>query len=867
MGEVYKATDTRLDRSVAIKVLPAHLSANPEIRQRFEREARAVSSLNHPNICTLFDVGHEEGIDYLVMEHIEGETVSTRLERGPIPVPELIRIAGQIADALDKAHKSGFVHRDLKPSNIMLTKSGAKLLDFGLARATTLAPSTSDLSSTPTLTRALTVEGTLVGTFQYMSPEQLEGKEADTRSDLFAFGAVLYEMATGRRAFDGNSQAGVIASIMKEVPRAVSQITPQVPPPLERLIEALMAKDPDERIQTAHDVRLQLRWLAEGGSQVGAPIPGGLPLPAARRSPLALLPWALFAAAAATAVFLGMGRTAKPSAPAPAIRFEAAMPKGLTFVDAPKVSPDGRAVAYNGVDSTGTSRIYIHWFNSLAAQPLAGTDGTARPFWSPDSRFLAFFADGKLKKVPVAGGPTQIICDAATGADGAWGSKGVIVFDGRTGDPLQKVPASGGIPEVVASPDTAAQAAVVGWPTFLPDGERFLYLEQGPLTRFLMGTISGARPRVVASPAPSSGRFEYSSTGHLVYARERTLVAHPFDTGKLQLFGEPVPIAEGVGSRDSDNILFSCSAGGVLVHRSSSDSKSQLAWLDRNGRLLENVGPPDSWRDIQLSPDGRRLAVGRLDPRGSDDEAIWVRDLERGVLSKVTFLTGPEIWPVWSPDGRWISFVGLPSGNPNTYRTSVAGTGVVDSLLFGPAQEGPTDWSPDGRWLLIQSRIGSGRWDLLTLPSDGGSPPRPYLASPFGEFTGRFSPDGRHVVYGSNESGRSEIYLQSFPEPTEKWQISSQGGSQPRWRRDGRELFYLAPDGRIMAVSIDTGGTMRIGTPETLFFVNLSTLGFVQSRYDVSADGQRFIVNQTLGERRLDPALVTFNWPGEMSAR
>ncbi|HLN58315.1 MAG TPA: protein kinase, partial [Thermoanaerobaculia bacterium] len=540
MGEVYRARDTRLERTVAVKVLPEHLTSNEDLRQRFEREAKTISQLSHPHICALYDVGREGDRDFLVMEYLEGETLAARLDKGALPSEQLLRYGIEIADALDKAHRQGIVHRDLKPGNVMLTKTGVKLLDFGLAKfqAGAREKAISEVSRLATQAQAsqpLTERGTVLGTFQYMAPEQLEGGEADSRSDIFAFGAVLYEMATGRKAFSGKSQASLIGSILRDDPASVNEIAPMTPPALNRVIKTCLAKDPEDRFQTAHDAKLQLQWIAEGGSQAGLPAPV-----AARRKSRERLAWGVAAAAIVAAVLFGAGYVRRAPPKASPIRFEIPTPEGVTLIDAPKISPDGKLLAFNASDSSGRSRIWVRPLSALTAQPLAGTEGAARPFWSPDSRFLGFFADGKLKKIEVSGGPPQKICDYPTGADGSWSPAGIILFDGRAADPIQRVSAEGGTPAVVVKADASRKETAVGWPEFLPDGRHFLYMAQGQKTEdhtYRIGSLDSTESRALAS---AQSLVTYAPPGHLLFVRESTLVAQPFDAKAMKTTGEPV---------------------------------------------------------------------------------------------------------------------------------------------------------------------------------------------------------------------------------------------------------------------------------------------------------------------------------------
>ena len=576
MGEVYRAKDTRLDRSVALKVLSDHFADSEEVRQRFEREAKAISSLQHPNICTLHDVGREGEIDYLVMELLEGESLADRIAKGPLPIEQVLRLGIQIADALEKAHTAGIVHRDLKPGNIFLTDRGVKLLDFGLAKLHSTAPQSSrtQLGQLPTEAHSapLTSAGMILGTFQYMSPEQLEGRESDARSDLFALGCVLYEMATGQKAFSGSSQASLIGAIMGGSPAPVSALAPLSPPALDRVISTCLAKDPKERWHTAHDVRLQLAWIAEGGSQIGLPAPV-----AHHRKNRERIAWGLAALAAVAAALFAAGYVRRAPVAAELVRFEVPQPPKLPIVGSPKLSPDGRFLAFNGTDEQGVTRIWVRAMNALEAQPLPGTEGTTRPFWSPDSRFLGFIAGGKLKKVEVTGGPPQTICDAPTGADGSWGEDGTILFDGANSDPIRKVSAGGG----VATDLVGSAKSTAGWPQFLPGGKRFLYVEIAEGKQGIrIADLDGKNVREVIG---GLSRVEYAPPGYLLFVRDATLVAQRFDADAGALSGDPIPVAEGLGIDNVGLADFSVSRNGHLAYRVGRAGQSQYAWLDRKG--------------------------------------------------------------------------------------------------------------------------------------------------------------------------------------------------------------------------------------------------------------------------------------------
>ena len=862
MGEVYRARDTRLGRDVAVKVLPDHLSSSEELRQRFEREAKTISQLSHPHICALYDVGNQDGLEYLVMELLEGETLADRILRGAMPLEQTLRHGIEIADALDRAHRSGIVHRDLKPGNVMLTKSGVKLLDFGLAKIQAAAANTaSGVTSLPTMTpqsQPLTSRGTILGTFQYMAPEQLEGREADARSDIFAFGCVLYEMATGTKAFAGKSQASLIGAIMHSDPPPVSSLAPMTPPAFDRVVKTCVAKDAEERFQTAHDVRLQLQWIAEGGSAAGLPAPV-----VARRKSRERLAWAVAAAAIAAAALLGAGYLRRAPVKASPIRFEIPTPEGVSLIDAPKISPDGKLLAFNASDSGGRSRIWMRPLSALTAQPLPGTEGAARPFWSPDSRFLGFFADGKLKKIEVSGGPPQKICDFATGADGSWSPAGVILFDGRTGDPIQRVSAEGGTPTVAVKADASRKETMVAWPEFLPDGRHFLYEAQGQKAEDHLYRIGSLDSNESQALGPAQSLVTYAPPGYLLFVRESTLVAQPFDAKALKTTGEPVPLAEHVGTIATGLARFSTSRNGVLAYRTG-DSGSRLLWFDRNGKELSAVGDPGDYSDTMLSPAGDRLAYVLNDPRvGKAD--IWIRDLARGASSRFTFDPATDVEPLWSPDGKTIVFSSDRTGRFDLYAKAAGGGGQEQPLFQSDEAKFAYDWSRDGRYIAFQSRGKKTGWDLWILPTFGDRKPILFLQTPFNEQRPAFSPDGKWLAYQSNESGRPEIYVQNFPGPGGKWQVSTAGGVEPAWRADGKELYYAGLDQKLTAVDIQAGETFEAGVPRPLFRATVQPIGNVRAHYLASADGQRFLLLSPLGRESMVPTTVVVNWNAGLS--
>jgi Tol biopolymer transport system component/predicted Ser/Thr protein kinase len=856
MGEVYKARDTRLDRDVAVKVLPEHLAVSEEIRQRFEREAKTISQFSHPHICALYDVGREGDVEYLVMEYLEGESLADRLGKGALPTEQILRYGIEIADALDKAHRQGIVHRDLKPGNIMITKSGVKLLDFGLAKplATAGARPVSGASVMATeaqVSQPLTERGTILGTFQYMSPEQLEGGEADSRSDIFAFGAVLYEMATGRKAFTGKSQASLIGSILRDDPAPLSEVAPMVPPAFNRVIKTCLAKDPEHRFQTAHDIKLQLEWIREGGSQAGLPAPV-----VARRKNREKLAWATAAALAIAAAALGFGFWKRTPKPARVVRFEIGVPPEVSTLDAPRISPDGRTLAFDATDSTGHSRIWIRPLNALQAHPLAGTEGTGRAFWSPDGKYLGFFAEGKLNKIDVSGGPTQKICDAPTGADGTWSPEGVILFDGVGTDPILRVLATGGTAVPIIKPE-GEKALQVGWPAFLPDGKHFLYMAIAAKLSDSMYRVGSLDSKETEPFAPAQSQITYIDPGYLLFLRDRTLVAQPFDPKSLKTKGEPIPVADQVGTDSVGLGRFSVSREGTLVYRTG-DVTNRLVWVDRSGKEIETAVDPGVYQSPKLSPDGRRLVFDISDPRTGKPD-IWVRDLSRNVSSRFSFSKGDAFASLWSPDGSRIVY----TVTIDLVERTSDGQGAETPLVTSPELKIASGFSPDGKFLAFGSRSKDGGWDIWMQPTFGDKKPYPWLKTPFNEFGAVFSPDGRYVAYTSNESGRNQIYVQSFPGPGGKWQVSSDGGREAAWRSDGKELYYMAANQKVMGVDVTTGANFEAGVPKELFAARLD-LGTMRNRFVASSDGQRFLIVATPARDAISPINVVMNWMSDL---
>jgi eukaryotic-like serine/threonine-protein kinase len=690
-----------------------------------------------------------------------------------------------------------------------------------------------------------------------MAPEQLEGGEVDARSDIFAFGSVLYEMATGKKAFSGKSQASLAGSILRDDPPSVNEIAPMTPPALNRVIKTCLAKDPEDRFQTAHDVKLQLQWIAEGGSQAGVAAPI-----AARRKSRERLAWGVAAAAVVAVAALAFGFVRRAPTKPRAVRFEIATPEGLIAIGAPRISPDGQYLAFNATDAEGKNRIWIRPLNALAAQPLAGTEGALRPFWSPDSRYLGFVAEGKLKKIEVTGGPAQKICDAPTGSDGSWSPEGVILYDGTGTDPIYKVSAAGGTPSVAVKPEASRKETQIGWPEFLPDGRHFLYLATGQKPEdniYRVGSIDSPDSKPVA---PAQTLVTYAPPGYLLFVRDRTLVAQPFDPKAVKTKGEAIPLAEQIGTDSVGLATFSVSRDGTLAYRTG-EAGARLLWVDRSGKELDTIGERGEYGNPTLSRAGDRLAYGLSDPRSGKTD-VWVRDLTRNVSSRFTFGGANNGVALWSPDGGTIVFRSDRNGVFDLFEKPASGQGDEKTLLKDDANKFATDWSRDGRYIAFGSQGKKTGWDSWALPTFGDRKPFPIVAGPFSELMPVFSPDTRWVAYQSNESGRSEIYVQSFPGAGGKWQVSSSGGQDPSWRADGKELYYRSADQKLMAVDIQAGESFKAGIARPLFTARVQP-GISRNKYVASADGQRFLLVAPLGREAMSPTTVVLNWFAELA--
>jgi Tol biopolymer transport system component len=866
MGEAYRARDTRLRRDVAVKILARHLADRPELRERFEREARTIASLNHPHICTVHDVGHQDGTDYFVMELLDGETLAQRLRGGALPLSQVLQYGAEIGDALDKAHRKGVTHRDLKPGNIMLTKSGAKLLDFGLAK---LGVSATEYSGEQeTRDGPITAEGTILGTMNYMAPEQLEGREADARSDIFAFGAVLYEMATGKKAFQGKSQASLIAAIMSSEPPTLSAIQPMTPPALDRIIRKCLRKDPDDRWQSAHDVTDELKWLVESGPQTAAVV---RPIPA-RPSTGRRLGWAGAAVLLLAALAAG-ARYARPSATpasAPAVRFTVGPPdKGSfpalnTVYGFLGVSPDGTKLAFVATDAGGRSLLWIRGLDATEATPLPGTEGGTSPVWSPDSRYLAFLADGKLKKISVSGGPVQTVAETAIGCC-AWSPKGVILFNAFGLGPLFEVSEAGGAATPVTALDAAGEERGHLGPYFLPDGEHYLYLALAATpghTAIYVGSLSSKdRVRVLSD----SSNAVYVSPGYLLFHRNGTLMTQAFDATRLATSGDAVPVAEHLQFNPQTRLAsFAASDAGVLAYRTAANaSPRSLVWVTRSGTEQVVSAPARGYQQPRLSPDGGRIAAEIAE----DGSQIWLYDVGRETLTRLTFQGSDNELPLWSPDDKRVTYYSNQGGGSlNLFRQMADGSGSPERLTTSStSSHAAMSWSPDERFLAYTDNDAGAR-DLWILDTQDGKA-RPFLKTTFTEGGARFSPDGRWIAYVSNESGRGEVYVQAYPGPGGKWQISTDGGLEPVWNRNGRELFYRNGD-KIIAVPVSVAAGFSAGKPQVLFERRYASTALPQTApyYDVSADGQRFLMVKE-ADQEGTPIDVVVNWLAQLDPR
>jgi Tol biopolymer transport system component len=879
MGEVYKAKDTRLDRIVAVKILPEALAADPHFRDRFDREARAISQLDHPNICALYDVGNEHGTAYLVMQYLEGETLANRLTKGALPLEQALTRAIEIASALDKAHRAGIVHRDLKPGNVMLTKSGAKLLDFGLAKASKPVVASAALSMLPTTPPNLTLQGTILGTFQYMAPEQLEGKETDSRTDIFAFGAVVYEMVTGTKAFEGKSQASLISAIMSSDPPPIAASQPLTPAELDHVVRMCLAKDAEARWQSASDLKHELQWVAEGAGAAGTPVGarkasrGRLPIVSAA---LGLLVGALtttlgsrFLRPPAGTAAVGVTRAVIGIAPADQLRSLLADTQGgegRPSRTALALSPDGRLLVFSAVRA-GHQSLYARGLEKIDATPIPGTEDGLNPFFSPDGTWIGFWANGALKKAPLSGGPPTTICESGPIFGASWASTNTIVF-GRQREGLLQVSAAGGPPHSITALDAKRGEVSHRLPFVLPGGAAVVFtvthhsLPRWQDARLAVLSIATGERKDLGPGADA----RYVPTGHLVFMQAGTLVAAPFDLARLGLTGGPVSLIDDVmqagrtitATIDTGAGQFSTSSSGTLVYVPGGlvpAIERTLVWVDRRGVSQPLALPVGPYWNPMLSPDGRHIVLWT----GGDDRNVWLDDVERQTLTRLTS-EGRNSRAIWTPDGRRVAFSSATAGVDNLFWKAADGSGAAERLTTSTSQQAPSSWSPDGKTLAFLETSRNGDFDIWALSSEGDRQPHPILQTRFNETYAEFSPDGRWIAYVSDESGRDQVYVQPYPGPGPRMQISNDGGTQPAWSRTGRELFYTdyvsgspRAEMHVMVVPVILTPTLSAGTAHELFRGPYAGQGATRG-YDVTHDGQRFLMLQS---RERPPIKVT----------
>lgn len=903
MGEVYRAHDTRLNRDVALKVLPPAFAEDASRMARFQREAQLLASLNHPKIAAIYGLEESDTTRALVMELVEGPTLAERIGRssasaprkpgsaspvqssgsgsktnagaaagapkGAIPIEECLPIAHQIAEALEYAHEHGVVHRDLKPANIKLTSDGdVKVLDFGLAKAMGPEEGSAELANSPTLSLAMTEAGFIMGTAAYMAPEQARGKPADRRADIWAFGCVLYEMLSGQKAFEGETVSDVLASVIRSEPDW-SALPANLPPSMRRLVRRCLTKDPRQRLQAIGDARLAIEETVSGADQEE----GTSGSQAAGRNRATLLhrsfPWAL---GATTVLFAGFAAwlLLRPAPQQNVVRFSITPPENTEFGSSGglSASPDGRYLAFIAQASADKPLVlWVRLLDSLTAEPVPGTEGASMPFWSPDSRWIGFQANGKLEKIAVSGGPPVTICDVRNftlpnpdhHTTGTWNRDGVILFSNAGG--IYRVPDSGGTPTVVIAPDAARNWSGFTLPAFLPDGRHFL-VEAWPSTGVARMAIGSLDSSSVVDLMPTSSNALYASPGYIFYLDQSTLMARPFDARALRFTGPATPFAQNVGVITGPNYgLFFVSPAGVMGYQTVPDrSRNKMVWFNRSGQNVGTAGQPDIYSSPALSPDGARLAVA-VGEHGKAD--IWVYDLKRGTASRLTFNPAYDVNPIWSQDGKRVFFSSDRSGSWNIYEKAADGLGTTQPVFQSAGQDKAlNDVTSDGRYAIYDTANSALSQQLWVLPLSGERKPFPFVQGNFGAASGQFSPNGRYVAYSSNETGRNEVYVQTFPQQTGRWEISNAGGAEPMWRRNGKELFYLTPDEKLMTVDVDTtSAVFQAGIPEELFQAQVVPMSYWRNIYVPSPDGQRFLMIAPEGPVRQEPITVVVNWP------
>jgi eukaryotic-like serine/threonine-protein kinase len=859
MGEVYRARDTKLGRDVALKVLPAAFATDPERMARFRREAQVLASLNHPHIGAIYGFEDSGDTHALVMELIEGPTLADRIACGAIPIGETLPIAREIAEALEAAHERGIVHRDLKPANIKITPDGnVKVLDFGLAKAIEGDPSLTDIHNSPTITSMATQAGIILGTAAYMSPEQAKGKPVDRRTDIWAFGSAFFEMLTATRPFEGETASDALAAVIRAEPEW-SLLPSNTPQRIRNLLLRCLKKDPRQRLQAIGEARIAIEEVLSGTPEASSTVAEAH----ARR----LVPWAAAVAAVILAgLFAARDFMRKPE-PLPAIVSQIAAPPNTRFVltginaAPPILSPDGERVAFSAIGPDGRQLLWVRTLNLATAQTLDGTDGAMFPFWSADGRSLGFFANGKLNRIEASGGPPLALCDVAIGRGGTWGADGTILFTPNLSSPVFRIAASGGTPQPVTTLNGSLNERSHRWPQFLPDNKHFLFFAQSGNGSVYVTSLDGGQPKLLLQNETGA---VYSPPGYLLFVRQGTLMAQPFDASKLHLTGDAVPLAEHASvNAVTHRAILTVSENGIMVYETgdATSDADQPVWYDRTGKQIEVTGTSGNYVEPRISPDGRKLAIANAPAGGNFN--IWVFDLARTTKTRLTFSPASDRQPNWAPDGKSVAFMSNRNGANHIYMNASDGTGASTPLTMDDASEFGPSFSADGRYLLFERLAGqsNSRREIWGVLLSGDRKAFPVIQSQYDLYAPSISPDGKWLAYESRESGRPEICVIPFLHGTGKWEVSTAGGLQPRWRRDGRELFYLSTDNKIMAAEItEQGSSLLVGNVQSLFQVNpVSFAG--SSPYDVTGDGKKFVVASLASSQASEPLTLVVNWP------
>lgn len=875
MGEVWRARDPKLGRDVAIKVLPASLSADKDRLARFEQEAQAAGALNHPNILSIFHIGTHDGAPFIVSELLEGEELRDRLDDGTIPLRKAIEYAQQIVSGLSAAHEKGIVHRDLKPENLFITKDDRiKILDFGIAKLSAAPASTNPDISEDATRKVLTNPGVVMGTVGYMSPEQVRSESVDHRSDIFSFGAILHEMLTGRRAFKRETMAETMTAILKEEPEELSVSLPNINPSLERIVRRCLEKKPERRFQSTHDLGFALDALSSPSSASGA----GMTMAAtaavaevkasvwrARVPWLALTTVSLIAIAALFFAF----KNARSVPELRAVRFSIIHGQRTTGFGQFAVSPDGRNVVINSLNE-GRGQLWLRPLDSLTSRALPNTEGTQGfPFWSPDSQSIAFAVGGKLKRFNLADGTVQSICDIPfgdrRGFGGTWSRNGTILF--FVGTNIYRVPATSGEPRPIPGLNQLSPDSLTRWPEFLPDGNHFLYLVTTPKqsgAEIYVTSLDGKdTKRLVTAQSNAIYGTSPTGSGHLLFARDGALLSQPLDAKTLTLTGQPVRVADQVRINSNSRGFFSASDNGILMYDQFAEGEyRQLTWFDRAGKQLDTFGEKGTMNQLKLSPDQKRAAVVRRDPATGVFD-LFVIDVARGATTRLTSGPADVIDPIWSPDSNYLAWVSVSGQSYKLVRKLASGAGQEEVLLESNKSIAPTSWSPDGKFILYTETDPKTQGDIWVLPLEGDRKPFAFFQSPASDSLAVFSPDGHWVAYQSAESGPSEIYVQSFPASSDKVPVSNKGGFRPAWRGDGKELFYTTLEGKLMAIEIKAGSTFEPGVPKPLFDV-AAARAIPTTPFDVSTDGQRFLFMSGQLDPNPSSLTVVLNWTADL---